>query len=439
MSIPLDRLYHHIEDVAKDICEDDIVIYRFFPHGSKKLENLLQLQLYSTEKIYKNFSIYCNDQEPLEYEFYQRESKTLQKQTKFGDLLDKFNLLSPMNLKYGGKNIYDQGILLHSEKRSVNLELYQNNGYLPAYYWSHAIIARDWFRYAKHVKQKKQVDKIFLVYNRAWAGTREYRLKFSELLIKLNLQNYCKTSINPIEPELGIHYKLHKFSNPIWQPMQVLENYFPSSSAHSHYSADFDLEDYEYTEIEVVLETLFDDDRLHLTEKSLRPIACGQPFILAGTHGSLEYLRSYGFKTFADVWDESYDTIKDPEKRLCAITELMRQIAKWNAPTKKTNMAKAYAIAEYNKQHFFSQEFFNQIIKELRLNLSDALNKLKNTNTSSVWINRRIERSKYPELKKFLTLQEHNDVPDHDKLTKNELINILSCARSYYNCHKKEP
>jgi hypothetical protein len=48
-----------------------------------------------------------------------------------------------------------------------------------------------------------------------------------------------------------------------------------------------------------------------LTEKALRPIACGQPFILAATPGSLQYLRSYGFKTFSGYIDETYDTIQE--------------------------------------------------------------------------------------------------------------------------------
>jgi hypothetical protein len=33
MSIPLDRLYHYIENIAKEIRGDDVLIYRFYPHG----------------------------------------------------------------------------------------------------------------------------------------------------------------------------------------------------------------------------------------------------------------------------------------------------------------------------------------------------------------------------------------------------------------------
>ena len=64
-----------------------------------------------------------------------------------------------------------------------------------------------------------------------------------------------------------------------------LENYYHPTGASSLASADFDIEDYNNTDIEVVLETLFDDTRWHLTEKALRPIACGQPFMFAATQG----------------------------------------------------------------------------------------------------------------------------------------------------------
>jgi hypothetical protein len=256
------------------------------------------------------------------------------------------------------------------------------------YWWSHAVIALDWFRCAIHVKLKKQSKKTFLVYNRAWSGTREYRLRFVELLVQQHLQDSCQTSVNPIEPELGLHYNQHKFKNPAWRPQTVLEDYFPTNEVPSHYSADFDVDDYNATDIEVVLETLFDDNRIHLTEKSLRPIAMAQPFILAATAGSLEYLRSYGFKTFGNVWNESYDAVKDPEQRLVAIADLMKQITNWNSTTREKKLTEAQNIANYNREHFFSQEFFNQVAGELTANLTTALTEVEQTKDYQAWIDR---------------------------------------------------
>ena len=372
MSIPLDRLYHFIEDIAKEIVNGGILIYHFYPHGSKNINDFKELvPEYSWQEKILKLPILCHDQEPLNHDLYQNHVYN----TDFIKILKSRSLYRDRNLTQ--PTIYNKSCLLHSEKRSLNLITYQENHQcVGVYYWCHAVIALDWFRFAEYVKQEKQVKKLFLIYNRAWSSTREYRLRFTDMLVQLSLQEHCQTTVNPIEPELGVHYDSHQFRNPAWRPQTVIENYFPISNAHSHYSADFDIKDYESTDIEVVLETLFDDDRLHLTEKSLRPIACGQPFILAGTHGSLEYLRSYGFKTFNDIWDESYDLIEDPQKRLHAITDVMIQIANLDPSDRERKIARAQIIAEYNKQRFFSKEFFNQVVSELTINLTTALGQI---------------------------------------------------------------
>ena len=279
-------------------------------------------------------------------------------------------------------NIFDKSLLVHSEKRSKNLQQYlqttdtqPNSQLLSVYYWSHALIARDWFRFAEHETFCKKNPKLFLVYNRAWSGTREYRLKFTDLLIENNIINQCLTFCNP--EENGIHYHDHKFKNSVWKPNHVLEKHIGPTMADSSSSADFDTENYNSTLIEVVLETLFDDDRLHLTEKSLRPIACCQPFILVATHGSLAYLRSYGFKTFDTVWDESYDNIEDPVERMQAIIKTMIDISNWNDTQRSEKINRVYEIAKYNQKHFFSQSFFNLITEELQTNLNIAFEQIK--------------------------------------------------------------
>jgi hypothetical protein len=427
MNIPLDRLYQYIENIAEHVHQDRVIIYRFFPHGSKNiadLTNLRELKSSWFEKILYP-SLWCHDQEPLNHEFYSKNLAIPDKNS-WRDVLTAINKnsFSPTNLNYR-TNIFDKGLLLHSEKRSTEISKYRaDNELITVYYWSHAVIARDWFRYAEHVTQKKQTQKTFLIYNRAWSGTREYRLRFAELLIHLNLQDHCKTSVNPIEPELNIHYKLHHFKNPCWRPQTILENFFPISDAHSHYSADFDIEDYAATNIEVVLETLFDDSRLHLTEKSLRPIACAQPFILAGTHGSLEYLRSYGFKTFSDVWDESYDLVEDPAERLTQIAELMKHISNWDPEVREQQMAKAQAVADYNKKHFFSAEFFQFVINELQSNLKIAFDELDSCNNYIRWSTWWKNLLTYPEVVNFLNTNQNLNLPTMDAV--NQLLSVAT-------------
>jgi hypothetical protein len=377
MSIPLDRLYHFIENIAQHVFEDRVIIYRFYPHGSKNVADMAELRPEYWQDTQLNPSLYCHDQEPLDYNYYATVER---------ERVPPWTWIPPHFLTR--MSVYKKYLLLHSERQSVNVEQYQQDCFIPVYWWSHAAIALDWFRYAKHVALKKQFKKTFLIYNRAWSGTREYRLRFAELLVQLNLQDRCQTSVNPVEPELGIHYNQHQFKNPAWRPKTVLEDYFLINGTPSHYSADFDADDYSATDIEVVLETLFDDDRLHLTEKSLRPVAMAQPFVLAATAGSLAYLHSYGFKTFNSIWDESYDLITDPEQRLYAITDLMVQIANWEPPVRERKLAEAQAIADYNQQHFFSQEFFNLVTGELTANLTTALVDVGFTKNYQGWLDR---------------------------------------------------
>jgi hypothetical protein len=417
MSVPLDRLYQYIENIAQDTFEDDVIIYRFFPDGSKKIEDLRPFRQKTFAENTLQPEIFCNDQEPLDYRLYQDQPNHHRNDPKNNYDIDKIlisnNKIFPsFNFRGPIRNIWDHAVLVHSEQRSDQAELYQANQFVTVYYWSHAVIALDWFRYAEHVQQSKQVSKTFLIYNRAWSGTREYRLRFIESLIQSDLQDYCCTTVNPTEPELGIHYNQYEFDNPIWRPQTVVENYFPVSNATSCYSADFDLDDYNSTDIEVVLETLFDDSRLHLTEKILRPIACAQPFILAGTHGSLQYLRSYGFKTFADVWDETYDTIEDPEQRMQAIVDLMKDIATWSSDTHKQRMIQAQEIADYNKKHFFSKEFNLQVEQELKNNFAQAFAQMKSNNTGKSYFERNLIYRSIPELQPLILKLRSNEESD---------------------------
>ena len=423
MSIPLDRLYHYIENIAENIYGEAVIIYRFFPNGSKKLEDLMELRAYSWHDITVIPGIFCNDQEPLDYEYYETCYSP--------DRAEWYSILKSCPIKFPRKNlntrnnIYDQAFLLHSEQRSNNLKAYQASDWITVYYWSHALLALDWFRYAKHISVKKESTTQFLIYNRAWSGTREYRLKFADLLIDNNLVVQCKMSIGFIDNT--IHYRDHLFKNLHWKPTHTLENYFVNNITPSTASADFVLEDYSSTDIEIVLETLFEDDRLHLTEKSLRPIALRQPFMLVATYGSLEYLRSYGFKTFDPIIDESYDTIKDPVKRLDAIVQVMQKISQWTDSERIKNMTCLQEIADYNYRYFFSAEFSNLIINELKNNLKEAVSEFNSKKSYYDWINHWDQLLLTQSVQDFINKNQDTVYP-----TKQQVDIVYSKAKNYH-------
>ena len=384
MNIPLDNLYHWVQSIIPV----PVVIYRFYPHGSKDISDLQPLTPLGTNGVdslayFINIPVVAHDQEPLCYDFYanidpaslhiELNEPTVSK-INSQEAVDK-NLLS-MPLVSG--SFYEQAILLHSEKNSVDLEQYSQNNFLPVYYWCHAIIARDWYRFAEidaRLAAQSQVCKKFLIYNRAWGNTREYRLKFMELLVKHGLHEQSKTSISrQSEGDQGYHYQDHKFKNINFEfkdstVLDLLED----NQCGSNESAQYNHDDFNSTAISVVLETMFDDSRIHLTEKTLRPIACGHPFVLAAGPHSLDYLRSYGFKTF-DPWiDESYDQETNSLLRLEKIINSMNKVNSLDATEFDQCLLEIRRIADFNKKHFFSDTFQQQVIEELKTNVIDAV------------------------------------------------------------------
>lgn len=405
---------------------DDIQIYRFFPHGSKKLANLKPL---NPVKDYfssiTNITMICNDQEPLNFELYNYLDdnsilsadyyKTQYQDATIAILLTNTSeykkLVSSMNLAQAARPVYnlnDNVLLVHSEKNSHELTKYEGCNFIGVYYWSHALIARDWFRYAQvdpklYNNDQSPKTKDFLIYNRAWSGTREYRIKFADLLVQSNLLPHCVTKFNAYD--LGLHYQNHSFVNKNFVPSQYnLENFFDTNNFLPTASADYNVEDYSNTGIEVVLETLFDDQRLHLTEKTLRPLACGKPFMLAATPGSLQYLKEYGFKTFSPYIDETYDTLQDPLARLKHIILEMQRLASLDQIEKSHLYTQINQIAKFNQSRFFSQEFFDCIVSEYQSNLLRALKILepKRLGTRYKQLRKLMYRS-FPEARKYLT------------------------------------
>ena len=397
MSVPLDRLYNYLDS----LCNHDILIYRFYPHGSKKLDDLRPLSddIHNRDgwpRFLKPGAI-CHDQEPLFFDQYSNDDMLncfLRNTTvKISpDILGRVK--SAINSQHLGcmldsqYSVHDKTLLIHSEKNSTNLDQYVQAGFIGVYWWAHAAIACDWFRYAQHDPELEinfdAIDKDFLIYNRAWSGTREYRLKFSELVVNSNLQMHSVMRFNT-ESE-GNNYQTFTPVNTVFKIQRTdLENHFDPCVVDATASADYTNNDYQHTAIEVVLETLFDDTRLHLTEKSLRPIACGRPFVLAATPGSLAYLRSYGFKTFDGYIDETYDSVQDPLERLGHIVNEMKRISQLSPDQKRQLWQNIYAIADYNKKLFFDQSWQQSIFSEFVINAESALALAEHNKTGKYW------------------------------------------------------
>jgi len=219
------------------------------------------------------------------------------------------------------------------------------------------MLSLDWYRFAQYdpsLTITNEYQKLFLIYCRDTTGSRTYRKTFISGIEEKNIIEDC---------QLGSFL-----------------NYSVTSDA----SATYDSVDHNQTAISVVLETVF-DGRIHLTEKTLRPLACGHPFILAAGPGSLALLRKYGFKTFSPYINETYDTVQDNDLRLNHILEEMKRIQQLTDYEKSQLINQCNLIAESNKKHFFSTDFFNLLVKELQDNVTTAFEQHQGQLDFSVW------------------------------------------------------
>ena len=319
--------------------------------------------------------IFFNDQELLNYNFYSDNLEAFK--IRYGNELNSFNIKTLELLKNENigavdtkvfLNLFDKKIIVHSEQNTIDIELYRNNGFVPVHYWAHALMAIDWYRYAKidqTLNFEDEFKKDFQIYSRAWSGTRTYRLKFLDKLISKKLNNNCYVNFNPIDID---HYSY------VYTANNCLEDYFNNNNISSDSSADYSSKDYKDNAIDVVLETVV--DRIHITEKILRPIACGKPFITLAAPGALSYIQTYGFETFHPFINESYDKIIDLDHRMDAILSEMYRIKNLSYSDKQDLFVKLHNIAKVNKQKFFNVDFSKKIINEYNNNIHSALDEL---------------------------------------------------------------
>ena len=123
MSIPLDRLYHYIDNIVNELT-DNVVIYRVYPHGSKNLDDFQVLSTMDWLGTFTSIPLFCADQEPLMYEYYQAIQLP---PTGIGKIIKSLSTSPQYNFRQLGKNhAINSYIILHSEQRSLNLKKYQD-------------------------------------------------------------------------------------------------------------------------------------------------------------------------------------------------------------------------------------------------------------------------------------------------------------------------
>ena len=118
--------------------------------------------------------------------------------------------------------------------------------------------------------------------------------------------------------------------------------------------------------VNIVIETWFNpiiqgwdswDEMIHITEKTWKPIYLGIPFVVVGTPGHLSSLRSYGFKTFGNIIDESYDLDTNETRRDKALQAAKELSLLYKDP-------RVIEICNHNAKLIKDLIFIKQLVKE---------------------------------------------------------------------------
>lgn len=105
----------------------------------------------------------------------------------------------------------------------------------------------------------------------------------------------------------------------------------------------------------IVTETEISNDSIFLTEKTYKPILNLHPFVIWGNPFSLAYLRSIGYKTFPNMFDEAYDLEIDPKVRLSMIIEQISNFKKLSNEEKLHRLRLDKDNIIHNRKHFLTR------------------------------------------------------------------------------------
>lgn len=331
-------------------------LYYHEPFGHSDPDSIL-CRSFVPAKEEENF-IYFFDQEPLIPDYHQATF----------DSIDSRNIDWSMVEWPTSTKIYREkpGILVTSEIASNNIDyICKQRNLRPFYYFFHGWAALDWYRGYNRTFliapwTERNVRKTFFSANRIIGGLRQHRVLMLYHFAKLDLMhNWISASAVCPAENVPIGEIAEQYQDQYPDIVDVingltLPRLFPGEDTvrmSSCWLDQFDLcaESLVYH----VTETVYTGRRLQLTEKSFKPIALGMPFILTATAGSLAYLRSYGFQTFGDFWDESYDLETDDFARAQKVAAVLKQLDDLSDEKKQELFRACWPVIEHNWNWFY--------------------------------------------------------------------------------------
>jgi hypothetical protein len=370
--------------------------FQFYPHFSTQIQNLrLTIETYNRHLgrciWWHEEPLNSIDLDDLQWVYVPRPNKYSFHNPTFSTEIDfSFPEVFPVGESSMFCFFHDINFQLfaNSEKSDLKKQWLKQYPLLDWYFFFHGFAALDWFRDFKYLNNSTaKFTKVFICLNHNIKNNRSYRIHLlSELRSRqvesagfisapMLSQKVIKQELMDPNSRLSLDAKKHIYSNllPTAESIELEQvNYNDASANISPFLPQ--------ALWSIVTETVYYDEKLHLTEKIFKPIVSQRPFILVAAPGNLAYLKSYGFKTF-DRWiDESYDDEHDPDRRMQKISAEIEKLCRLPWHELMAMYQEMQDILAYNYQHFYG-DFRTIIVNELVDNF-EVCTKIYNLNKS---------------------------------------------------------
>jgi hypothetical protein len=147
---------------------------------------------------------------------------------------------------------------------------------------------------------------------------------------------------------LPTRYEVEKYRQVQFSTDSQQQNIKPLMFENTWGDVYLQAEPYIDTYFSLITETVADRPWSFRTEKIVKPIAAGHPWICASGPGFYKDLRNLGFKTFDHAIDESFDSIDNQQDRLDRIVDIVEDLCSQDLDS---FLKSCYSVCKYNQQH----------------------------------------------------------------------------------------
>lgn len=167
--------------------------------------------------------------------------------------------------------------------------------------------------------------------------------------------NYSQAHFEKFEKQFGVNYSHQtRFLNSL--PMRLDIDAQGVSLDDRQLPQRFIADSYFSIITESIVSDRPPDNPLFITEKTFKPLYYLHPFLIAGCAGTLRYLKTQGYETFPEWFDESYDNEPDKRKRLFMVLKEIERICKLPGKTIHEMYINTLPKLLHNQAVFLSQK-----------------------------------------------------------------------------------